>query len=231
MKRACPQLFARSSPRPVGPWSVASSVLAALLLVGQAPGCHAAPKKLCGQIANSFGPFDYNDPGNAQNLSMVEPYHFPEEVELGIRGATGPLGADIDYTLRAIPNHPRALATMARVGIRDKVTQVPGAMYPVECYFVRAMEFQPGDPAVRATYATYLIALDRLDMARDQLREAVALAPLDPTYHYNLGLVYYKTKQYKEANEHAHKAYALGFPLPGLKHLLVTAGKWQDPAP
>ena len=33
----------------------------------------------------------------------------------------------------------------------------------------------------------------------------------------------------KEANEYAHKAYALGFPLPGLKQLLVTAGKWQEP--
>ena len=57
------------------------------------------------------------------------------------------------------------------------------------------------------------------------------MAPEDPTYNYNLGLVYYKTKQFKEANEHAHKAYALGFPLPGLKQLLVTAGKWQEPAP
>lgn len=207
------------------------ALLAALLLAGAAAPSQAAPKKLCGQIANSFGPFDYNDPANVQNIAMVEPHHFPEEVELGIRGATGPLGSDIDYTLRAIPNHPRALATMARVGIRDKVSQLPGAMYPVECYFVRAMEFQPADPAVRATYATYLMALGKLEMARDQLREAVALAPEDPTYNYNLGLAYYKTKQFKEANDHAHKAYALGFPLPGLKQLLVTAGKWQDPAP
>ena len=206
-------------------------LLTALLLAATAAPSQAAPKRLCGQIANSFGPFDYNDPGNVQNIAMVEPHHFPEEVELGIRGATGPLGSDIDYTLRAIPNHPRALATMARVGVRDKVTQLPGAQFPVECYFVRAMEFQPADPAVRATYATYLMALGKLDMARDQLREAVALAPEDPTYNYNLGLVYYKTKQFKEANEYAHKAYALGFPLPGLKQLLVTAGKWQDPAP
>ena len=206
-------------------------LLTALLLAGAAAPSQAAPKKLCGQIANSFGPFDYNDPGNAQNIAMVEPHHFPEEVELGVRGATGPLGSDIDYTLRAIPNHPRALATMARVGVRDKVTQLPGAQFPVECYFVRAMEFQPSDPAVRATYATYLMAMGKLDMARDQLREAVALAPQDPTYNYNLGQVYYKTKQFKEANEYAHKAYALGFPLPGLKQLLVTAGKWQEPAP
>jgi tetratricopeptide (TPR) repeat protein len=221
MKRAPPSLPAR----------LLAPLLTALVLAGAAAPSHAAPKKLCGQIANSFGPFDYNDPGNVQNIAMVEPHHFPEEVELGIRGATGPLGSDIDYTLRAIPNHPRALATMARVGVRDKVTQLPGAQFPVECYFVRAMEFQPADPAVRATYATYLMALGKLEMARDQLREAVALAPEHPTYNYNLGLAYYKTKQFKEANEHAHKAYALGFPLPGLKHLLVTAGKWQEPAP
>ena len=48
------------------------------------------------------------------------------------------------------------------------------------------------------------------------------MAPEDPTYNYNLGLVYYKTKQFKEANEHAHKAYALGFPLPGLKPVSYT---------
>ena len=125
MKRTFPYL-----PRPL-----LAPLLAALLLAGMAAPSQAAPKKLCGQIANSFGPFDYNDPGNVQNIAMVEPHHFPEEVELGIRGATGPLGSDIDYTLRAIPNHPRALATMARVGVRDKVTQLPGAQFPVECYF------------------------------------------------------------------------------------------------
>jgi len=191
----------------------------------------AAATPFCGQINNSFGPFDFNDPANAQNINMVVPYHFTEEVERGIKGSTGPLGSDLDYTLRAIPNHPRALETMGRVGIRDKVTQLPGARYPVECYFVRAMQFQPADPAVRAAYASYLLKLDKLEAARDQLREAVALAPDDPTYNYNLGLVYYKTRQYQDATAQAHRAYALGFPLPGLKQLLVSAGKWQEPAP
>jgi len=42
--------------------------------------------------------------------------------------------------------------------------------------------------------------------------------------HYALGLSYANTKEYERAVEHARKAYALGYPLPGLRNLLARAG-------
>jgi hypothetical protein len=33
------------------------------------------------------------------------------------------------------------------------------------------------------------------------------------------------------ALEHAHRAYALGYPLPGLRNRLKRAGAWREPEP
>jgi Tfp pilus assembly protein PilF len=102
--------------------------------------------------------------------------------------------------------------------------------WPVECYFNRAIRFAPDDAAVRATYGTYLLALGKTDDAVGMFADAVGMAPEDPTINYNAGLAYFKKKDYAKAREHAKKAYALGFPLPGLKNKLVEAGKWDEPA-
>jgi tetratricopeptide (TPR) repeat protein len=190
-----------------------------------------AKPSACGSLQNSFGPFDYALAANAVSLASVEPYHFTENVEQGITGATGPVGGDLDYTLRAFPNHPRALAAMGRIGVRDKRTQISGAKYPVECYFVRALEFAPNDAAVHAAYGSYLLALGRNAEALARMQQSVQLAPEQPTYNYNLGLAYLRLEQYDKANLHAHVAYAHGFPLPGLRLMLSAAGRWRDPPP
>lgn len=191
----------------------------------------AVSKNYCGPIANHYGPYDYRKRGQV-NLEIVEEGHFTPEVENGIKGSTGTIGADLCYTLRAIPNHHRALATMGRVGIRDKTTHVPNARYPVECYFERATRFAPDDGIARAAYGNYLFALGKFDRALTIFQEAVLLAPKDATVNYNIGLLYAKQKQYDKAVLHAKKAYALGFPLLGLKKRLIEAGKWsaQDDA-
>ena len=59
-------------------------------------------------LHNAFGPFDYRT-ATKDKLKLVESYHFTPKVESLIGGQSGTLGADIDYTLRAFPNHPRAL--------------------------------------------------------------------------------------------------------------------------
>ena len=40
-----------------------------------------------------------------------------------------------------------------------------------------------------------------------------------------------KQKKYEQALPYAQKAYALNFPLPGLKQNLIKAGKWVEPPP
>ncbi|MBK9029627.1 MAG: tetratricopeptide repeat protein [Propionivibrio sp.] len=47
---------------------------------------------------------------------------------------------------------------------------------------------------------------------------------------YNLGLLFFKLKDYKESLKHAQKAYQLGFPLSGLREV-EAAGKWKEHEP
>ncbi len=46
--------------------------------------------------------------------------------------------------------------------------------------------------------------------------------------HYFLGLTLVDLKRYEEAVEHARKAYALGYPLQGLRKKLKAAGHWDS---
>jgi tetratricopeptide (TPR) repeat protein len=184
----------------------------------------------CGDLRNAYGPFDYTNSQFAPNLQLVEAYHFTPDVEKLIKGASGYLGGDLDYTLRAFPNHSRALAALAKLALRDKTERVPGAQWSVECYFDRAIRFKPDDAGVRTLYGSYLFKLGRTNEAIEQLSEAVRSGPENATAHHNLGLIYFQKKDYDKAVLHAKKADALGFPLPGLKNKLSEMGKW-DAAP
>ena len=187
----------------------------------------ALAASLCGEIYTShYGPYDYRDRGSGK-LEVVEKAHFPEQVEAGIKGSTSYLGGDLDYTLMAIPNHVRALNTIAMVALREKAVRLQGARFPVECYFERAIRFAPDDGAVRAVYANYLSRLGRKDEARVMYAAGVELKPNDPTINYNAGLAYAKNKEYDKARQFARKAYGMGFPLPGLKNMLLGAGQWS----
>jgi tetratricopeptide (TPR) repeat protein len=117
---------------------------------------------------------------------------------------------------------------MARLGLRDKTPQPAGAKYSIDCYFDRAIRFVPNDAKVRQIYGAYLLAGGRHDEALLQLQEAVRLEPDNPTANYNLGLMYLKKQDYAQARLCARKAYALAFPLPGLKNKLIAAGQWNE---
>ena len=54
-------------------------------------------------------------------------------------------GGDLDYTLRAFPNHHVALMAMAKLGEKQKTARPAGAKYGVECYFQRAVSFRGDD--------------------------------------------------------------------------------------
>ncbi|MBH1983708.1 MAG: ABC transporter permease [Burkholderiales bacterium] len=174
---------------------------------------------------------DYTSAEDRKDLSVVEQFHFSRAVETLTQGMTGSLGGDISYTLEHFPNHHRALASMAKLGLRLKSAQPHGARYTVSCYFERAIAFAPHDVTARMVYGSYLLATGQDAMALEQLDAASRLAPEQATIQYNLGLMYVKKKEYEKASAHAQKAYALGFPLPGLKNKLKAAGKWKEPPP
>lgn len=199
------------------------------LVAGLIADGHAAPQACPPYVRHAPGG-DYNDPADRQGLALVE-FHFPPQVENLSKGVTGRLGGDIGYTLEHFPNHPRALTAMARLGLRDKSGQPVGAKYSINCYFERAIGFVPGDARPHAIYGSYLLSMGQPDTAMAQLTEALRLDPDNATANYNLGLLYLNKKDYGAARRHAQKAYALGFPLPGLRNRLSAAGQWPpEPA-
>lgn len=204
----------------------------AAALLAMAPLHGQAQFSACGSLANAYGPYDYRK--DKDKLQIVERAHFSPQQEMLIRGrstSATSLGGNIDYTLRASPNHHRALLAMARLGARMKLTQVPGADYSVECYFVRATQFAPDDHIVRLLYAHYLGEQGRKDEGLRQIHQARLLAGDDPFTHYNIGMTYAELGAYDAALEQAHRAIALGFTQTGLKERLQQAGHWRDPPP
>lgn len=191
----------------------------------------------CGDLSNGFGPFDYTDPSTrvAQSsegeleskLDIVERFHFTPEIEALIRGfhVEDPL-ADLEYTLRAFPNHHRALSAISNYHILKNANKL--GLYPVHCWFERAMKFRPDDALVRVTYAIYLLRKGDNDLALVQYRQALEMQPNLADAHYGIGLLYTKMENYDLANEHAQRAYELGYPLPGLRNRLVKAGAWKQ---
>ena len=198
---------------------------------------------ICGSLANDhqFGPFDYrpmnfvsdNLDSHKHKLWLVESAHFLPRVEFLIGGNRAekkePPGSDIDYTLRAFPNHHRALMSVMKYGERKKSQQPTGLHYSVECYFERAIRFRPDDTIARMLYATYLTKNSRLPEAVSQLEISTSLAADNPFTHYNVGLVYFDMKNYGKALAQAHRATALGFERTELRDLLKGVNKWQEP--
>lgn len=183
----------------------------------------------CGSLANAFGPFDYRT--DKFNLVVVETHHFNSDVEQLRRGLSASIGGDLNYTLRAFPNHHRALMSMVRLSARDKTVRPTGLGYSVDCFLQRAEVFRPDDAMVKVIYGIHLLnqgqtgpALGKLEAARDSGVES-------PNVYYNLGLAYLAAGKPDKALASAHQAYRLGFPLPGLRDKLKRAGKWRDPQP
>ncbi|WP_395403768.1 tetratricopeptide repeat protein [Pseudoduganella sp. UC29_106] len=188
-------------------------------------GGMAQARQICGSLGVAH---DVRD--NELILQIVEGAHFTEEVEAGGRGTSGGLAAaDIHYTLATFPNHRRALEAVIRMAPRYKGGTIPGMQYPSECYLERAVRFRPDDGIVWGLYGRYLYVMGKESQALPMFERAIALSPDDPAINYNIGLMYAKQKQYDKALPYAQKAYAAGFPLAGLKNMLVSARAWVEP--
>ena len=180
----------------------------------------------CGPLSNGYGPFDYRT--HRAQLQVVEAHHFDAGVESLQRGKSSHLGGDLDYTLRASPNHARALMAMARLSEREKKAKPHGANYTIDCYFDRAVRFAPNDPTVLTLYAIHLNKKGKKTEAIAQLETAEKHVGRSPNIAYNMGLVYLDLNDFDNALKYAHIAYEGGFPLPGLRNMLKRAGKWRE---
>lgn len=210
-----------------------SRMLAATLctygLLGVSPVYAQEAVNPCGPLVGvHYGPYDYRT--QRPRLNIVEIAHFTPVVEGLIRGETGDLGKDLAYTLRAAPNHHRALAAIARWSERTKSENLPGMEYTVSCWFERAMRFAPDDHIARSLFARWAGLRGQLDLARLQL-EFVEQANLDNALTlYNVGQIYFELSIFDRAQALAMKAKELGFARPDLESALRSAGKWQEEA-
>jgi len=202
-------------------------------------GCYAASNP-CGELDNAYGPFDYTNTEHfREKLPVVEHFHFTSNVENLISGQGGTsIIADLNYTLRAFPNHHRALLALSKYERQQiRKSRDAGMVYQpgntargwpntAECYFDRAIRWRPNDPAVRLIYGIHLHLTGKLQQAIEQYKIAEKMQPNVADLQYNLGLLYFDMKQYALAKQHARKAYQLGYPLPGLRKKLASVGQW-----
>jgi hypothetical protein len=189
--------------------------------------CVAGPE--CGTLPRfeaGIGPYDFRTVPEGFR-KQVESHHFIPEVERLVRGQTGDIGADIDFVLGTMPNHPRALAAMVRLSKKLGTATPKGAKLSVDCYFQRAVAFQPDDWTVRNLWGAYRLGRGDVNGAIEQFQEAIRLFPEDAIAHYNLGLAYFDKKEYDLAVAEARRARELGLDLPGLQNKLERAGKWR----
>lgn len=188
----------------------------------------------CGILnpAGQYGPYDYTNYSHyVELLPIVEVNHFTPEVEQLIAGESDTIYGDLAYTLRAFPNHHRALLALTKYEsqvdnafAKEKV----GRNYSIDCFFRRGVVFAPTDGVVRLIYATYLHQQGKLELAKSQYESALKINPNSSEVHYNIGLLYYDTNELGLAVSHGRKAYELGYPLPGLKNKLIKKGVWDN---
>jgi tetratricopeptide (TPR) repeat protein len=197
----------------------------------------------CGSLSNSFGPFDYRPdkykaaPGDSEShsakLGLVHIAHFRPEMEALVRGGQGEkseVGPEFDYTLRAFPNHHRALVALIRLAEKQNSLQPRGMRYSVECWFERALRFTPDDTIARMIFVSYLIKKNRLVEAKAHLGIAERTAEDNPLTQYNIGMMHFELKNYDKALAQAHKAYAAGVVMPDLRSRLEGVGQWKEAA-
>jgi hypothetical protein len=211
--------------------STAAAAWCALALVPQHVLGQVAQVNACGPLGAPLvasGPYDYQT--DRKMVTFIEGNHFQPQVEALVGGVSGTVGAELNFMLLHIPNHPRVLLALVRYGEKLKWVSPPGLQFPYECYFDRAIRFRPDDAMVRMIYATYLNKFSRTSDALSQLAYASNVAKDDAFAHYNVGLIYLDMKQYDLALAEAHKALSLGFPRPELRDRLKAAGKWREPA-
>jgi tetratricopeptide (TPR) repeat protein len=183
---------------------------------------------LCSGKGQGYGPYDYTKRGSlAEYLYLVEKAHFQPHVEMlsSKKSNREEMYADLDYTLRAFPNHHRALNTLNRF-IDSKVDYRATKLSSPECYFLRALHFSPKDSITHMLYGAFLQKLKEHELALKSYKIAESLNPSSAQLQYNLGLLYIDMENYKEAKTYASKAYAQNFPYKGLKNKLKKMGVW-----
>lgn len=204
--------------------------LAGLLLLSAPAWAATAVDLGCPPVGRlEFGPYDYRA-APPEYLKRVENFHFNADVETLRKGQSSVnIGEDLEFVLRYFPNHSRALSSLVQLAKRENTNKPRGSHDTVDCWFERASAFVPDDGAVHLLYAIWLVQRGDKPGATRELASAASSGRGDANFVYNLGLVYLDVGDFDSSLAAAHRAYAMGYPLPGLRDRLKRAGKWRPP--
>jgi len=160
--------------------------------------------------------------------NWVEQYHWNANVENLTKGKSGPVEQDLAFILRQIPNHHRALNSMMNWQLTHPfpINAAEFGMYRIDCYFDRAISFTPGDATLYMLQGIYFHKTKKYEDADRSYLRALDLDPDLAEAHYSRGLLLFDMEKYPESKAEAQKAYALSYPMPGLRNRLARAGKW-----
>ena len=182
----------------------------------------------CGNLENAYGPWDYTNPIHlTKKLAIVNKWHFTKSVESLTKGKSGSVISDIDYTLRASPNHHRALMAVANYRLLYPWEPYKDEGYrSAECYFKRAIAFKPSDGYVYLLYGIYLYKSKKYKEAEAMYMKALEIIPENADLNNNIALLYLKMSDFVKAKRYAQQAYDFGFQLHGVEDILKQKGKW-----
>ena len=167
-----------------------------------------------------------SNPELAALLSTVEAYHLQQGFDKMRDKRFGPAKSEFDFILRYFPNHPRAILAMTELCQAWKDSKCD-----LDSYFSKAISVNPNSPGVYLTKGMYEQKNKKLKEAVESYKRALEIDPNSANVHYNLGLAYVELRQYALGNEHAQRAYALGWQLPGLRSKLTAVGEWKTIEP
>ena len=168
---------------------------------------------------------DYYISAGTELLRGVDKYHVTLVTEKLRTHQYESAYGDLAFTFRYFPNHPQGLVLLMQLCERWQSAQcAPSTVLDV---FEMAIAANPNVAATYVAQGIYLYRLKRFSAAIASLDKALTIDHDSLNAHYNLGLLYFDTKQYELANAHAQRAYQLGAPVPGLREKLVRAGKWK----
>lgn len=107
--------------------------------------------------------------------------------------------------LRYMPEHSVLLNNLAWINLvhfGDRAAAYVGIR--------RALNLSPEDPDIQDSLAWWYYLNDNHEHALALLRTLVATRPLNPLYHYHLGMVYLKLGEQQAARHYLHKSMELG---------------------
>ncbi len=168
-------------------------------------------------VASYYGAHD------PAHLRAVETHHLPQAIEKVNRkdkAAAYYAWDDIEFILRRFPDHPQALSLATKQSLRMDERKRGEAL------MIKAIQFSPRRPEPWIQYGIFLHRWGDYEKAVEKYKKALELRPRDAEALYNLGLAYLALGRYEAAREAAIEAYALGYPLPGLRNKLQRLGHW-----